>query len=176
MNELENICLRILPSTKLDLIRDLSVALIEASRVAGVRPEDPGIRRSLCGAVAVLDGQLRLPIPTLGARTNQRVSLLLTPRRPDPPALLSTPAQSIFCLSDGAACRGRRSLRRDGKGRTMKGGVEFRRVLREQSMVSVLVALVTAEASTCQPAHGRVSRWNQSCFRLADPGFPHLRT
>lgn len=67
VDQLEHIGLWILPAASLDVVGYLPVALLEPRRVAGVRPEDPRRRRSFGGAIAVLDGQLRLAVLALGS-------------------------------------------------------------------------------------------------------------
>jgi len=59
---LEHIRLRVLPPANLDLVGFLAEALLESGCVAGMRPEHPRLGRLLGGAVAVLDGKLRLPV------------------------------------------------------------------------------------------------------------------
>ena len=166
MNQLKHIRLCVLPAANLDLLCYLPVALLESSCVAGVRPEHPRLARLFSGAIAVLDGRLRLPVFVSGTSTDLRVHPL-TPRRPGPPALLAMLVQSIVRVSDRAAWRDRQSLGRDGTARSTMAVVESRDVLRRSSVISA--ALGEAEASTCRQEHGSGSRCGQSCFPPALP-------
>src|SRR5689334_21557804 len=104
MNQLKYIRLCVLPTANVDLLCKLPVALLESSCVAGVHPEHPRLSRLLSGAITVLDRQLRLPVFASGVRTDSKV-LLLTPRRPGPPAPLAMLVQSIVRVFDRAALR-----------------------------------------------------------------------
>jgi hypothetical protein len=79
VHQLEHIRLRVLAPANLDLVGDLAEALLEARRVAGVRPQHPRIWRLLSGAVAVLDGELRLSALALAVSADRRFPRLDSP-------------------------------------------------------------------------------------------------
>jgi hypothetical protein len=139
VHQLEHIRLRVLAAASLDLVGDLPEALFESRRVAGVRPEYPRVRRLLSSAVAVLDGQLRLPVPALDASANKEVRWL-TPRRRGPPALLAMLALRIARGSDQAASRGRHSLHRGGTARSTRAAGESRDALKRRCVVSAALS------------------------------------
>ena len=110
-----HIRLWVVPASQLDLVRDVPVALFDVGRVAGVHPEHPRLWRCLRGVIAVLDGELRLPVSALGASTGLSV-LSAYPHRLGPPVLCEMPARSISRVSGRAAFRDRQSRGRDERG------------------------------------------------------------
>lgn len=64
MYELEYVRFRINPSINLNHVCNISIALLESGRVAGVHPEHPRLWRLFSNLVGIFDGKLRLPHAT----------------------------------------------------------------------------------------------------------------
>jgi len=75
MNEFEHVCLRVVPASQPGLVCDVSVALFDAGRVAGVDPEYPRLWRCLLGSITLLDSELGLSVSALATRTGPSLCL-----------------------------------------------------------------------------------------------------
>lgn len=62
MHELEDIGLCILSSRDLDVVRNISEALLESGGIACVDPENPYLRRAVSNSISVFDSELRLAL------------------------------------------------------------------------------------------------------------------